>query len=162
MGTEWKGYGFWYRKVKPCMYAYGVTLVIFADGCYTLVTCSANDAVVLFQAGCSFSQLGKETNCVSTCFRVWAARHDVPPGLAHPAGYRVNRASIGLPLLLCHLSVLFLVILTPCELRLLFRSNERLNTFFLLDLKGVSVFFARSPGEELHSNRAEWDGSSCV
>jgi hypothetical protein len=41
-------------------YTFGITLVIFADGCYTLVTCSANDAFVLFQAGCSFSSLGKE------------------------------------------------------------------------------------------------------
>jgi hypothetical protein len=31
-------------------------IVIFADGCYTLITCSANDAFVLFKAGCSFSQ----------------------------------------------------------------------------------------------------------
>src|ERR1700730_3079743 len=67
-----------------------VTLVIFAAGCYTLVTCSADDTFGLFKAGCLFSQSGKETNCVSTCFRAWAARHVAPPGLAHPVGYRVT------------------------------------------------------------------------
>jgi hypothetical protein len=67
-----------------------VPLVICADSCYTFVTCSANDAFVLFQAGYLLSPLRKETNCVSAWFRAWAARHDAPPGLAHPAGYRVT------------------------------------------------------------------------
>src|SRR6266700_150287 len=66
----------------------------------------------------TFQSMGSNTRCASCP--------------CTPSRVSCNRATLNLPLLLRHLSVLFLVILTPCEPNLLFRSNERLNTFLLL------------------------------
>ncbi len=63
-------------------------LVVFPGNCYTLFTCSADD-VFVSGAEVFIRLIKKGGNCVRTCFRAWAAMHDAPPGLAHPARHRV-------------------------------------------------------------------------